>query len=65
METNGPRPVYEFEVDTLHQMLREERERLKALADRKDTAAMKWTRALCGRRIEALQTAIEALGGAL
>ena len=65
MAPQSPIPVCAAEVETLREMLAEERERAGDAAECPATAAWIWLRARSERRIEALTTAIEALGGAL
>lgn len=68
----SPEPVYADEIETLREMLKEEYARvvsLRAESERRGggtpTAAGLWAVQRSSRRIEALTTAIEALGGAL
>ena len=67
--SDKPEPVYQAEVETLHEMLDRERETLPALeqayAEGKRIASVSWAIVQVKRRIEALQTAIEVMGGAL
>ena len=66
---DGPKSCYPEDVATLREMLAEVRESLadaeQGIADRRAIADYTWKKAQSERRIEALQTAIEALGGAL
>ncbi len=68
-DTSGPQSCYPAEIETLREMLREERERLdvseRGIAEGRAIAGYLWNKDQAGRRIEALRTAIEALGGAL
>lgn len=61
----GPQSCYPEDVATLREMLTEQRQQLESMSYRHATAAVTWARAQSERRIEALTTAIEALGGAL
>lgn len=60
-----PQSCYPDEIKTLREMLADELERMDMLADRSETAAIIYSRAVSARRLEALATAIEALGGVL
>ena len=60
-----PQSCYPIEVHTLREMIDELRMRLEEVAERPATSTMVWMRSVCEKRIEALETAIEALGGAL
>jgi len=65
----GPQSCYPVEIATLRELLDEQRGILPLLqqkrAEGKRLASVVWAIAKCEQRIEALQTAIEALGGAL
>jgi len=56
----SPRPCYPEEIETLREMLAEEEYLLSGFRDNRASGYKRGE-----RRIEALQTAIEALGGAL
>jgi hypothetical protein len=49
----------------LREMIDDERERMDMLGDKPLTASRAYTMGICQRRVDALTTAIEALGGAL
>lgn len=71
MATETYESCYPDEIKTLHEMLKDERERMAPLQSEIDRrsphapAGILWAHAMCERKIEALRTAIEALGGAL
>lgn len=64
-----PESVYAADVETLREMLKEEQERLadaeQGITDGRALAGYIWNKARATRRIEALTTAIEVMGGAL
>jgi hypothetical protein len=65
----GPQSCYPAEIATLRELLDEQRGILPLLqqkrAEGRRLASVVWAIAKCEQRIEALTTAIEALGGAL
>jgi hypothetical protein len=65
MHMTEPQSCYHDEIETLREMLNEQRVRLEEVADRPATSAMVWMRNVCEKRIDALTTAIKELGGAL
>ena len=69
MATTEPQSCYPEEIETLRDLLREQRELLAILeakrAEGKRAAALTWAVVRCQARIGALRTSIEALGGAL
>lgn len=68
-EPDGPQTCYSDEIATLREMLDEQRGILPLLEQKraggKRMASVVWAIAKCEQRIDALRTAIEALGGAL
>lgn len=64
-----PQSCYPDEIETLAHMRQEERVRLAAaevgISEGRALAACLWNKAQAERRIDALETAIEALAGAL
>jgi hypothetical protein len=63
--TTAPQSYYPEEIDTLRAMIADERERMDMLNDKPLTASRAYSMGVSQRRIDALETAIEALGGAL
>jgi hypothetical protein len=70
--TKAPQSCYPEEIETLREMLTNEHERAEmfseqmALPEYKNrTRQIAYSRGVCEKRIEALRTAIEALGGVL
>ena len=64
-----PQSCYPDEIETLREMITSERETLPALeqawAEGKRIASVSWSIVQIKRRIEALTTAIDVMGGAL
>ena len=63
--TTAPQSCYPEEIETLREMLEEQVEKAETLKGCNPTRGIVYSRRQTERRIEALQTAIEALGGAL
>ena len=63
--TTTPQTCYPEEIETLREMLADERERIEILTAEPVATLRAYSIAVSQRRIEALRTAIEALGGAL
>jgi len=61
----GPQSCYAHEIATLRAMIEDERERMDMLGDKPLTASRAYSMGVSQMRIDALQTAIEALAGAL
>ena len=62
---DSPQSCYPETVATLREMIAGEQERIEMLTDKPVTASRAYSIGVSTRRIEALTTAIEALGGAL
>jgi hypothetical protein len=63
--TEAPQSYYPDEIETLRAMIADERERMDMLSDKPLTASRAYSMGVSQTRIDALETAIEALGGAL
>jgi D-mannonate dehydratase len=63
--TTTPQSCYPEEIETLREMLEKQMGRLETLECCNQTSSIRRSRKMTERRIEALETAIEALGGAL
>lgn len=61
----APQSCYPDDIEMLRAMIADERERIDMLGDKPLTASRAYSMAVSQRRIDALTTAIEALGGAL
>jgi hypothetical protein len=62
---NEPQSCYPAEINTLVDMLDEQHDRLATLKECNPTSGVRYSLGQTKKRIEALTTAIEALGGAL
>jgi len=65
MANAEPRSCYPEDIEMLRAMIADERERMDMLCDKPLTASRAYSMGVSQRRIDALTTAIEALGGAL
>ena len=60
-----PQSCYPDEIETLRAMMDEQIERLATLEGCNNTSGIRYSRKMTEKRIDAIVTAIEALGGAL